>query len=74
MLVNLHGVKQLNKNDETVYYLKFVDGSDNTVAAVDTIELTGYEIAVAGSALADTDTLLEALGKLEARVDALENA
>jgi len=73
MLVNLHGVKQLpNKNDETVYVFKFVDENDATVAAVDTIDLTGYEIAVAGAALADTDTLLEALGKLEARVLELE--
>jgi hypothetical protein len=73
MLVNLHGVKQLNKNDETIYVLQFVDESDEAIPAVDNIDLTGYEIALAGAALADTDTLLEAIGKLEFRVDALEN-
>ncbi len=42
-----------------------------TVQTADDILMTGYVIGVAG-ALAATDTINEALGKLEARIEALE--
>lgn len=43
------------------------------VQTSETVVLDEYAIAVAPAALADDDTINEALGKLEFRVDALEN-
>lgn len=68
----LVGVKQLNRGDATVYNVRFVDENDLTVPTVDAVTLQGYSLPVSGDDLADTDTLLEAFGKLEARVVELE--
>jgi len=50
-----------------------IDVSSLTVQTGDDTLLTGYEIAVAAAAVAATDTINEAIGKLEKRVDDLEN-
>lgn len=55
------------------FHVKFVneDGDEVELGSADTTVITGYEIGTA-AALAETDTLLEALGKLEARIVELE--
>lgn len=72
-LIHLHGVRMLNRGDVTIYEFKFVDEDDEDVYLGTAVTLEGYEIPESGSALAEEDTLLEALGKLEARVAVLED-
>jgi hypothetical protein len=74
MFALMSGVRQLGRGNKTIYKFKFVDESETEVAPVDLIDLSGYEIAEAVDDLADTDTLLEALGKIEARLVTLESA
>lgn len=52
--------------DGTPYELEGVDGSE--------VELTGYEIAEAADDVEATDTVNEAVGKLEYRLAALETS
>ena len=49
-----------------------IDVSSLTVQTGDDTLLTGYEIAAAAAAVAATDTINEAIGKLEKRVVGLE--
>ena len=75
--VVLRGVKQLNAQDQTVYEMKFVDDEDLEVSGDGStgadVVLTGYE-AVDDDDIEATDTVNEALAKLAARVQALEDA
>jgi len=52
--------------DGTPYELEGVDGSE--------VELTGYEIAVEAAAVAASDTVNEAVGKVEYRLGVLETS
>lgn len=51
-----------------------IDVASLTVQTGDDTLLTGYEIAVAAAPVAATDTVNEAIGKLEKRVAVLEAA
>ena len=73
MLARLQGVKQVSHPEATVYDFRFVDSNNGEVDTGEAFTLTGYEIPLAGGAVADTDSLLAAIGKLEFRIDALEN-
>lgn len=66
----IEGEKDLegNKIEATV---TFLDEEDNEVDLGPDAPLTGYEVGTE-AALDETDTVLTALGKLEARVLALE--
>jgi hypothetical protein len=71
--IHLRGIKQLDRNDTTVYTMTAVDDNDDVVDLSSTITLDGYAIGTAG-AVDGEDTVLDAIAKLEARVVALEEA
>lgn len=66
--------RNLNKpNNRYTCTLALVDDTGEAWAPSGAeVKLTGYTTGTAGS-IADTDTINQALAKLEARVDALEN-
>ena len=73
--VILTGVKELNRGDQTVYDMRFVDEDDLEVSGDGStgadVVLTGYA-DVAADDVEATDTVNAAIAKLEARIAALE--